>query len=632
MLNLRKLVFTILMPYFMTVMALANMDTTKVEQQDRETARVLLTAQDFKKLNCENVGDALRNITGVYINTEGEVSLRDVSASKVVIILDGQRLNSPGTVSVNVTALSIENIEQIELLRGGRSAQYGADAVGGVILITSRQKQSESKVFDFGVRTSYGSYNRQIYSVNHSMTREKINYMISYRRDLWDGDYEYSTPSPYDPFKQRVKMTNNDQSSHNVFFKTGLNLAGNQQLQGSFSYYKSETGAYGMTDNLTPKARLRYDNKSYNMNYDKDSLFYDFDLKALTYFQDYETKFDNPEGLVPIHSDHDNYALGLELQQAGKLSKLISLSYGYSYRNDKIHSTDIKNRIRDTHSAFTTLILANAMKTILSRWEVDLALRYDAPSDFNSEFSPRVSVTLSSEGKLNTSLVSHFTRSYRAPTFNDLYWPRDAFAVGNPDLKPEYGLNYDIGINAAMPVEFINISTAVNYFNNDVTDLILWAQDPSVGNLWTPNNISKTSTWGIETSVTLDLFKGMFVLNSEYTYMKALDKGPDVNRHNKYIIYRPKNKLDLTATYRLQKIEFNAIYHYVGLRYSNPANTKWLPSYNTVDVNATYRFNLLKYVWHTTLDLTNLIDEDFQKVQSSAEPGRMFKVTVGVDL
>lgn len=255
-------------------------------------------------------------------------------------------------------------------------------------------------------------------------------------------------------------------------------------------------------------------------------------------------------------------------------------------------------------------------------------MRYDAPSDFDSEFSPRLSVTLTSAGDLTTSLKSHVTKSYRAPSFNDLYWPRDAFAVGNPDLTPETGLNFDIGLNFSYPYLFLNTSVAVNYFRNKVEDLILWAQDPELDNLWTPKNISETETKGLETSITLDFFQGKFVLNSEYTLMEALDKGPDPNRHDKYLIYRPKHKGDVTSTVRFGNLEWNILYHYVGLRYTNPANTVSLPPVHLFDTNITYKQPISKYSLSIILETTNITDEPYQRVLNTAEPGRLFKTTL----
>ncbi|HEB84893.1 MAG TPA: TonB-dependent receptor [Bacteroidetes bacterium] len=602
----------------------AQTDTTKVEQE-RQTSHVILDHDDFVKYNCENVGDALRTITGVYVNAQGEVMLRDVSSSKVVVIMDGQKLNVPGGIGVNVSNISIENIETIELLRGGRSAEYGSDAVGGVIVINSKKRQDQglAKRQPVVVRASYGSYNRQIYSVNHSMNLGNVNTMLSYRRDLWDGNFEYT-----DLYGVSKEMVNNEQSTHSVFAKVGWNIDETQSLQSSYSLYTAENGSPGMIDRINPEARIRFNNHTLNLNYRKQKLFKDFDLDASGYYLNFRTRFDDDYGsIVPVHSDHKNYAVGTDLKQTGNFADWLRVSYGYSFRNDRINSTDVGKRERDTHSGFATFSLDRSPGGIISTWSTALALRYDAPSDFNSELSPRLSVSVTNQSRLTTTLAAHLARSYRAPTFNDLYWPQDAFAIGNPDLKPEYGTNYDVGLNFQLPCGRHNVNAAVNYFRNDVTDLILWAQS-GPNNLWTPNNISETQTWGVETSGTISLFDGLFTTNTEYTYMEALDKGPDPNRHDKYIIYRPKNKLSLTGTLKYQSLEWSMTYEYTGLRYTNPANTKYLPEYSKIDGKVSYGFTLFRLRSRVAVETTNLTDEDFMKVYGTAEPGRQYKFTL----
>jgi len=588
--------------------------------EQKSTAEVCLTQVDFKKNNCQNVGDALKTITGVYVNSEGEISLRDVSSSKVVVVLDGQRLNTAGSTGVNVAALSIENVEKIELLRGGRSAQFGADAVGGVILISTKTKTETAKALNTDFKATYGSFDRRILSLTNTYTKNNFNFILSYKRDLWDGDFDY-----INTYDQKDTLVNNHQSSFDIFFKAGAVLPHDQNLTASTYYYKADNGTPGMIDNPTPLARIRFNNNTYNLTYDKQNLFAGFSLKTQAYYLFFNTKFDNPEGIVPVHSDHKNYATGLDLQQAGNLFGLVNLSYGYTYRQDKIHSTDVGDKNRVTNSAYTTLAVTKKLNEVISNLDFSVAMRYDSPSDFNSAFSPRFSLSIGHSGVVNLGLISHYTRSYKAPSFNDLYWPRDAFAIGNPNLKPETGRNYDIGLTAS----YATLSLASNYFVNNVEDLILWAQDPAVSNLWTPKNISKTNTVGIENSATLTLFKGLLAVNGEYTYMKALDKSADPNLHNKFIIYRPKNKLDLTTTIRFRSFETNFIYHYVGLRYINAPNTRWLPSYRLFDLNATYRHKLLGLLWSATLELTNLTDESYMKVNGTAEPGRMSKFSFG---
>ncbi|MDD5766132.1 MAG: TonB-dependent receptor, partial [Candidatus Marinimicrobia bacterium] len=339
----------------------------------------------------------------------------------------------------------------------------------------------------------------------------------------------------------------------------------------------------------------------------------------------YNIKFDNPDTNNYTHSNHNSYVYGLDLQQAGKIFRILDLSYGYTFIQDRIVSTSVGDKERNTHSAFTNLTWIKHLDGFINNFETSLAVRYDYPSDYDSKFSPRFNLSVGHNGKYNINLISHATKSFRAPTFNDLYWPRDSYSIGNPDLVPETGENYDIGLTFNMGF----VSLASNYFVNNVKNLIVWEQDPSLDNLWTPKNISKTKTMGFENSATLTFFNGVLLLNGEYTYMKAINKSDDKSRYNKFIIYRPKNKLDITTTVRYKKIETNLIYHYFGLRYTNSANIFWLPSYKTFDLNATYRFTISDLAMSSTFELTNITDVSYVKVKDTPEPGRMFKMMLG---
>jgi outer membrane receptor protein involved in Fe transport len=68
------------------------------------------------------------------------------------------------------------------------------------------------------------------------------------------------------------------------------------------------------------------------------------------------------------------------------------------------------------------------------------------------------------------------------------------------------------------------------------------------------------------------------------------------------------------------------------LRYTNAANTNWLPAVNLIDTNLTYRFLLSKLQCNIILEMTNIADEDFQYVLNTAEPGRLYKVSLGFDI
>ncbi|MCK5816608.1 MAG: TonB-dependent receptor [Candidatus Marinimicrobia bacterium] len=609
-------------------------DLTIVEKESKQasTSEVILTEDDFKLHNCESVGDALQTITGVFVSSTGEIGLRDVSSSKVVVILDGQRLNTAGGTGVNISSMPIDNVETIELLRGGRSAQYGADAVGGVIVVTSKKGSSgdgQSKKAFFGTKLSMGSYGKFMININNSLSLGKFSSFISYQHDQSTDNfsYEYIDYGTF-PYTALDTIENNYKSSDNIFVKFDYTLNEKQNLSASFNHYGSVNGAAGMILQQTPNAVLEFSNQSYNLTYNNSDVFAGFSLKGQGYYLDNETKFNDPDNIFSPPSDHDNYALGLELTQAGSLlNDLLMLNYGYSYRNDRIQSTSVGSKIRNTHSGFATITGGLDFDSFLSRIEAALALRYDAPSDFANALSPRFSFSMAhNSGDFNANFQTHITRSYKAPSFNDLYWPQDAFAVGNPDLLAEYGFNYDIGLST----NYKTLTFAANFFSNDVTNLIVWQQDPAVNNLWTPKNISETSTKGIETSASATLWK-IWNVNLEYTFMRALDVGPDPSRHGKLLTYKPQNKIDFNSSLKFSSIEWNLNYHLIDYRYTNPANTMWLPVISTFDTNIAYRFKIAKIGMNLVAEMINIFDVPVMITSGTASPGRLMKVALGAN-
>jgi outer membrane receptor protein involved in Fe transport len=120
---------------------------------------------------------------------------------------------------------------------------------------------------------------------------------------------------------------------------------------------------------------------------------------------------------------------------------------------------------------------------------VTLGLRYDYHSDYNNQLDPRLGVLLRLPEEVR--LRASAGRSFRAPTFNDLYWPATAFTAGNPNLQPETAWNYELGAEKS----FQNLAAIkIAGFYRDVKDLINWAPDADY--FWRPSNISDAKIWG----------------------------------------------------------------------------------------------------------------------------------------
>lgn len=606
--------------------------TVTYAQQDSSshamsTSESVLTAADFKKLSCENVGDALKHLAGVYVRN-GQVALRDVAADKVVILFDGQRLNTAQGGGVDIVSLPIDNVEKVEVIRGGNSALYGADAVGGVIKITSKSRstQSASSAINANVYGTIGSFYERIAGLGFSQSIDKFSYFVNYKRSTSRGDFSYKDPTT----SVETIWPNNDQASHDLFVKGAYAINEKSNLAISGGLYQAAVGAPGLIEQMTPLARLYYNNKNMNFNYDHSDIFSNFNLKLQSYFLFFETRYDQPGGLVPIHSKHNNNAYAFEAQQGGSLADYLQVAYGYTFRHDVIESSDIGKKQRNNHAGFASATaIAKEVNFFFNELSITPAIRYDYPTDFDAEFSPKVSIQVQHTGTLQLSLISHISRSYRAPTFNDLYWPRDSYAEGNPNLVPEKGFSYDAGITAGYPV-LGSVSLSANYFANKLDNLILWA--PGAGGLWRPMNISKTDAQGAELTGRWKPYEEYVEFSVDYTYMTALDKSGDPTTGGKDLIYRPRNKFDASLTLRYAGVEINAVNHYVGKRFTNAANTKFLKSYNVADGNLSYSFKAWDVTMNAKFELMNVNDLSYIITDGTPMPGRAYRFTLACSI
>ena len=174
---------------------------------------------------------------------------------------------------------------------------------------------------------------------------------------------------------------------------------------------------------------------------------------------------------------------------------------------------------------------------ITSKFKLNFGARVDDYSNFGTQVSP----SLSAVYKISEDIRLHglIARSFRAPTFNDLYWPDDGWTKGNPNLRPEKGTTGEIGVDAKLCKY---LSSGVTYYRSIYKQLINWVPDDN--GVWSPTNIGSALIDGVELANTVYLLDDL-ELGLNYTYLRAIDDKTD-----KYLIYQPRNKADLSLKYK----------------------------------------------------------------------------------
>lgn len=590
--------------------------------------------KDLEMSNPQNLAEALQNLQGVFIKDFGglgntkTISLRGSTSEQVLVMLDGQRINNPQTGQVDLSSLSVDGIERIEVVRGGNSALYGSDAIGGVINIITR-KPSEREGVSGSAKITLAAFNTQSFESNLSLNRQQISLISSYRYLQSANNFGYT-----DPYGVRRTRENSDICSHDFFLKSGIrfgDLHRQQTLELSWKYYQSERGAPGSIDNFYRRARMWDRANQVNFLYAGKIFNLLNDLRVQIYYHNSWNRYKNDEMLVPTDSRFTVDTYGLEVQMHSVLQAQNSLTYGGGFRADQMwdyQQADKHQRL----SYYLFLVNENTwhprVMRIIKSGSLIPSLRADRYSDFGYRLSPKIGAIMNFGERWQSSIKFNIGTSYRAPTFNDLYWPADAWTQGNPDLKPEYGFDWDAGLRLQYPL--INgLFFESTYFQNRMKDLIIWQEHSGK---WRPENVDKCLIRGVENSLNCRPLENFLSLQVNYTYLLARNLSPSHTEYNKILVYRPRHTMNVNVSSAFKNINLNYQYNYTSRRFTDKSNI-WensLAPYNVSDVGLNLKYPLWKVYCDFALQIKNIFNEEYSVIKNMPIPGREWRLSLKI--
>ncbi len=505
---------------------------TPHNRRDLPVATTVITREDLETLNYRDVGEAIRGVTGLDIKGYGpigstsHVSIRGSASAQVLVLIDGRPINSITTGSAELNEIPLNNVERIEIIRGPSSYLYGANALGGVVNIITKIPPGETKGKLSG---SYSSFNTQIYQLEQGATIKDLGYLFSL--DWKDSD----------GFRD-----NSDYRSANVSTKLKYPV-GKNIIKFNFDYYQNKLGLPGP---LPPVGEPpKYGNEEVTSLFDEqEGKTFSGDISLswmpeagsemiLRFYQeqktiDFLTKFDDWMTGEPVEEE-DRYranTLGLSLQYQMVLGEANNLVAGIDGREERFRGTQKVTNLNTGEITYPNLWeprthniglwLEDEWK-VFSTFSVLPGIRFDNHSEYGSEWSPSVGSVF--QPLKNTTLRASAGRAYRAPSFNDLYYP----IGGNPDLKPEKGWAYGLGAEQVLLKDLV---LSLSFFYRKVKDMIAWAPVSETG-LWEPQNVNEHTSRGFEAEAEYRLAK-LLLFRVSYTYLDAEQKNTEVIYNN----------------------------------------------------------------------------------------------------
>lgn len=599
---------------------------------ENPAALEIISRKQIEASTAQNLGDFLKSRPGLFIyDTGGKggskmVSIRGSHANQVLVLVDGVKVNPAQNNLVDLSSVSLDWIDHIEILKSGGSALFGSDAIGGVINIVTRKSASggQKLILSLG-KGSFGSG-----EVGGSMFPgwRHFRMNVSYQGRRSNGNFPYM-----DSFGRNAIRKNNGFWDQNVFFQISTaSLLGGQAFV-SVQNFRANRGVPGALRQLTPKAWLK-DRRhlfqmGWNIPFQKRILF-----EWTGYWQRFDQEFFSPRPWVfsPTNSAYRNEAYGVDGRLRIFEGSHQPLLIGGSARVDQMRGDDrIRPRfsmgkvVRKTYGLFALWKAKFALpeNPFIRKISILPGIRRDWPTDFEPTTSPSLGVSMLHQGKVKIALKASWAKTYRPPAFNSLFWVEDVFARGNPNLRPERGDNRDVGVK--MGLHFWGAWEAeVHRFNTHVKNLIQWRR--AFDGKYTPVNVAAAHLSGREESLRWEPFAGKLKIAWNHTHLLAVNRSGQRTTDGKILPFRPENEENLSVDGTWGFLYGNVSYRWVSKRFTRDANTKFLNPYRLWNLEIGTAFNLKSLRFRFGLTVNNVANSDYQILERYPMPGRSVQI------
>jgi vitamin B12 transporter len=565
------------------------------------------------------VTDLLQDLPGIAVSRAGgfggqtQVRVRGSEANHVLVFIDGVQANDlTASDEFAFEQLTSWDIERIEVVRGPQSALWGSDAMAGVINITTRRSQDARQI---GAFAEVGSFGTSFYGAHLGSNFER-------------GTVDFSV-SAFDTDGENISQTGSEEDGYdNVTASLSGTLQASDDLRlsmsGRYSDGTSEFDEIGFATSLPEDAPLKTDLQLFYFRTAADLALlnkrWNHKLQFTYSGSDRDNKDDRP-GLEPVDYESDRYGFYYQTSYdfagtpaANRLTLAVDHERDdYEQRGDLIFGSDPNQNQNIDNTGFVAEYLLQPLDSL----NLSASVRYDDNSDFDNETTWRLSGSWRLD-RTQTRLHASAGKGQKAPTFIERFgfFRNDPDFVGNPDLKPEESVGFDVGITQGFFEGKAQVD--LTYFTDRVEDEINGFVFDAGSEAFTAENQNGTSRrQGVEIELQADL-PANFDARASYTYTNS--KEPDATGGNRREVRRPEHMAALNLNYKFlsDRARVNLNVSYTGEQdddfFPPPSfarQTVQLDDYTLVNLVASYE---VSEVFSVYARAENLFDENYENL------------------
>ncbi len=612
----------------------------------------ILEGKDLRRLNSLSVADAVRFFSGVQLKDYGgigglkTINVRSLGSNHTAVFYDGIQLGNAQNGQVDLGKYSLDNLEEVSVYIGQKPdllmPARGYASASALYLKTAQPKFFNGKNYYAKVSMKTGSFGLLNPSVN---LQRKLNNKISISLDAAyleaNGRYNFRVKDfGYDTTLVR---DNSDVKSARVEATVFGALTDSSKWNIKFYNYNSARGLPGaIVSNKYTFSQRQFDDNifvqgTYQNNPSKKYSFLLTAKYAYSFLRYIDPDFKLIKGFLDNRYTEQEYYVSAT--NSFKISSIWQISLATDYSLQKLDA----NLYNFAYPTRQTNLAALATAVNLKRFNIQGNLL----GTFINE-SVKQGVVASNKQKLTPALLASwqpfqtenfrfrgFYKSiFRLPTFNDLYYT----LVGNPNLRPEYARQYNIGFTFGRPItakhlSYFSIQTDAYY--NRVSDKIVAIPGNNLGR-WTIFNLDEVSIKGLETNIQTvwQCAKDIQLKTSiNYTFEKATDISATAFSYGNQIPYIPKHSGTARVALDYKSLIFNYAYIYTGERYSQKTNipANYVKPWYTHDITFGTFFNVQKTKLALTAEVNNVFNQYYAVILNYPMPGRNYRLTLNVN-
>ncbi|WP_428331369.1 TonB-dependent receptor [Mucilaginibacter sp.] len=627
--------------------------TSPIPKVQSITPMQQISANEFVRYNAFNVADAIRNFAGVIIKDYGgigglkTVSVRGLGANHTEVLYDGVQINDAENGQIDLSKINLNNVQEITLYNGQSAIicmpAKSFSAASILSIKTIKPALSADKPYQITAGIKAGSFGLvEPYLQWQQRINNNWSFIINGYTENANGRYKYkNSGNGTDSVRTRNNAGISAQQVDGALYWA---KSDSNKVDLHFNYYTSDRGLPGavILYSAAPSNQRLY-NRDFFLQGGYERIWHNgFHLLLHTKLSQNYLRYLDPDFLNAQHLLDQRFTQR-ELYQSAALAYHVTTNWEVSYGVDFAVNDLNTNLFNFSYPTRITLLNVLASNLTLGEFKFQGSLlntnitetvRTGRAAPARNNFSPTLMATWLPFADPNFQFRGFYKYIFRNPTFDDLYYG----GIGNPNLKPEFTNEYDLGTTYSKALNgFFNYITftADAYYNHVTNKIVFIPKDAYNGSI---QNFGKVDIKGLDLGIKTQAkiatdWKGSLTVN--YSYLQALNiTDPTSSVYLNQLPYTPKNTVAVNAG--IDHGPFGLYYNQVisSSRYytNNNLPDDLIPAYSISDASLVYHKLLNNKQLRASFEVNNLFDKSYFVVQSYPMPGRSYRISFQITI